>query len=193
MTELIWSFAPWIVFLLASRATSFPVAVAAGAVAALVVFGRAIRRRHVHLLDTVSLMYFVALGAVLVVAQPGHLDDWSRYAQAGSHAVLTLVVFGSILVGRPFTESYARETTPTEYWQSDRFRAVNRRISNAWGLAFLVGTASLVLAGSVDVRQVLLRIVVPFGALVLAYKYTQTQIAAQDHTAALEERPSVRP
>ena len=42
-------------------------------------------------------------------------------------------------------------------------------------MAFLVGTVSLFVAGSVDYRQALLRVVIPFGALALAYKYTQSQ------------------
>lgn len=175
MTDLIWSFAPWLVFLLAARVTSLYGAVAAGAVAAVVVLIRAIGRKRVHMLDVASTVYFVALGAALIVVHPGHLDYWARYAQAGSHIALTLLVFGSILVGRPFTESYARETTPESVWRTDRFHALNRQISAVWGLAFLVGTVSLIAAGSVDSRQVLLRIIVPFGALYYAYVYTQKQ------------------
>jgi hypothetical protein len=43
------------------------------------------------------------------------------------------------------------------------------------GLAFLVGTVSLIAAGSVDSRQGLLRIFVPFGTLYYAYVFTQKQ------------------
>ena len=53
------------------------------------------------------------------------------------------------------------------------FRAVNRTISLVWGLAFLVGTVSLIVAGSVTGRPFLLRILIPFGALAWAYSYTQ--------------------
>jgi hypothetical protein len=175
MTDLIWSFAPWLVFLLATRVTSFYGAVAAGVVAAVIVLGRAASRRRVHLLDVASVVYFAALAAVLIVVHPGHLDTWARYAQAGSHTALTAIVFGSILIGHPFTESYARETTPRELWHTAGFKAVNRRISAVWGLAFLVGTVSLIIAGSVDYRQVLLRVIVPFGSLFLAFRYTQSQ------------------
>jgi hypothetical protein len=175
MTDLIWSFAPWLVFLLANRVTNFYGAVGAGLGVAIIVLGRAVARHRVHMLDVASPVYFLLLGAVLVAVQPGHLDTWSRYAQAGAHAALTLLVFGSIFLGHPFTESYARESTPSEIWHTERFHATNRRISTVWGLAFLVGTASLIVAGSVDARQILLRIVVPFGALVLAYKYTMNQ------------------
>jgi hypothetical protein len=90
---------------------------------------------------------------------------------------LTVLVFGSILLGHPFTESYARQTTPRQFWNTTEFRQANRVISAVWGLAFLVGTVSLLIAGATDYRQALLRVVVPFGSLVLAYKYTQARVA----------------
>jgi hypothetical protein len=122
-----------------------------------------------------STVYFVALGATLVVIRPGHLDFWARYTQAGSHIALMLLVFGSILIGRPFTEAYARDTVPESVWHTDRFHSLNRQVSAVWGLAFLVGTISLIAAGSVDSRQVLLRVIVPFGSLYYAYIFTQKQ------------------
>jgi hypothetical protein len=179
MTDLIWSFAPWMAFLLANRVTSFYGAVVAAVIAAGVVLARAIARRRLHLLDLASMVYFLALGAVLVAVHPGHIDLWARYAQAGSHTALTVIVFGSVLIGHPFTESYARLSTPETLWHTAQFHAINRRISAIWGLAFLVGTVSLFVAGSVDYRQVLLRVVIPFGSLAWAYKYTQSQTDKQ--------------
>src|ERR1035441_8380683 len=105
MTDLIWSFSPWLAFLLATRVPSLCGAVVAGVVVAVIVTGRAIARRRLHLLDVAGLCYFIGLGAILVTIHPAGLDYWSRYAQAGSHAALTLIVFGSILIGPPFTES----------------------------------------------------------------------------------------
>jgi hypothetical protein len=183
MTDLIWSFAPWIVFLLANRVTSFYGAIVAALATAGVVLARAIGRRRLHLLDLASLGYFLALGALLVTVHPGHIDFWARYAQAGSHTALTVIVFASILIGHPFTESYARQTTPKAVWHTAQFHAINRRISAVWGLAFLVGTVSLYVAGSVDYRQVLLRVIIPFGSLAWAYKYTQAQQDRQAVTA----------
>ena len=58
-----------------------------------------------------------------------------------------------------------------------------------WGLAFLAGTVSLIIAGSVDYRHVLLRIIVPFGALYLAYQYTQKQ-AQQTPSASPVTEPA---
>jgi hypothetical protein len=179
MTELIWSFAPWLTFLLATRVTSFYGAVAVGVAAAVVVVIRAVRRHRLHLLDVAGLVYFAGLGVILLAVHPAHVGTWARYAQAGSHTALTLIVFGSILVGHPFTEAYARERTPEALWSTAGFHAVNRRISAVWGLAFLVGTFSLILAGAVGSTPVLLRVIIPFGALVAAFKYTQSQTQGQ--------------
>ena len=173
MTDLIWSFSPWMTFLFATRFTNLWGGLAAGGLVALIVFGRAVSGQKVHLLDGASLAYFGVLAAALALIQPGDLDTWGRYAQAGSHGLLTVLVFGSVLIGRPFTESYAREKTATAAWHTPGFHAFNRDISLVWGLAFLVGTVSLVLAGAIDHAQMVLRMVVPFGALLYAFKYTQ--------------------
>jgi len=71
-------------------------------------------------------------------------------------------------------------------WQSSRFHELNRRLSAVWGLAFLLGTISLVIAGSQDSRQFILRLAVPFGALLLALLYSQKQasLSAGEASAA---------
>jgi hypothetical protein len=179
VTDLIWSFSPWLLFLLATRFTSFSGAVALGLVASLVVAARAFGHHRFHLLDGASVLYFTGLGLALEIVHPTSVIYWSRYAQAGAHAFLTLIVLGSVLIGHPFTESYARETTPKEVWSTPQFRAINRTISLVWGLAFLVGTVSLIVAGSVTGRPFLLRILIPFGALAWAYSYTQRVVTAR--------------
>jgi hypothetical protein len=180
MTELIWSFAPWTVFLLTARLTNVGVAIAAGAVAAVIVLARAVAKGHVHLLDVTSLAYFVGLGALVAITRPADLDHWAAYAQAGSHLVLMTIVWGSVLIGRPFTEAYARETTPPEYWHTSAFHQTNMRISAAWGAAFVIGFVSLVLAATTDALPFVLRIAVPFGSLYLAYQFTDKQRHAAD-------------
>jgi hypothetical protein len=67
-------------------------------------------------------------------------------------------VLGSVAIGHPFTESCASETTPKEVRGTPQFRAVDRTISLVWGLAFSVGTISLIVAGSVTGRPFPLRV-----------------------------------
>jgi hypothetical protein len=178
MTDLIWSFSPWVAFLLGVRIGDVYWGAGVGVVVAAVVLIRAFSRHRVHLFDVVGVVYFGGMLVLLAVIRPGDVDTWGRYAQAVAHGSLTVLVFGSILINRPFTEPYAREQVPAEHWDDPDFHAVNRKISAVWGLAFLVGTISLIAAGSTDNRQLLLRIVVPFGALILAYRYTDQASAA---------------
>ena len=83
MNDLIWSFAPWLVFLAATRFGSIYAAAVLGTAAAVIVLGRAVVRRSVHMLDGFSVVYFVALSAVLMVVRPGHLDDKKIRRQRG--------------------------------------------------------------------------------------------------------------
>ena len=79
MIDLAWSFAPWIIFALAAKSTSYPAAVIGAIVVAAVVIGRAIARHHVHLLDVASSACFVVLGAITLPV-PGSAADWTRAA-----------------------------------------------------------------------------------------------------------------
>jgi hypothetical protein len=190
MTELIWSFAPWAAFLMVVRVGNVYWGAGVAAVAAIIVLARALGRHKAHLFDYVGVVYFVGMLALLAIIQPGDVSTWGRYAQAVAHGSLTVIVFLSVLVGRPFTEGYARDQAPREAWGSPHFRAFNRKISLFWGLAFLVGTISLVFAGSTDSRQILLRVIVPFGALAYAFTYTQRQAALAKGERPAQPSPS---
>jgi hypothetical protein len=183
MSELIWSFAPWLLFIMAVRVSNVYVAAGVAGVAAIVVLVRAATRGKAHLFDVVGVVYFVGLLTLLAIIHPSDISTWGRYAQAVAHGSLTVIVFGSVLIGHPFTESYAREKAPREIWNTPHFHALNRKISLVWGLAFIVGTLSLVFAGATDSRQVLLRVIVPFGALGYAYTVTGRLTAQARHAA----------
>jgi hypothetical protein len=188
MSEMIWSFAPWGAFLLGVRVGNVYWGAGVGAIFAIVVLARALSRHKAHLFDYVGVVYFVGLLVLLAIIAPHDISTWGRYAQAVAHGSLCVIVFASVVVDRPFTEAYAREQAPKEIWNSPGFRAFNRKISAMWGLAFLVGTASLVLAGSTDSRQFLLRLIVPFGALAAAYTYSEREAASAHghHPPAVE-------
>ena len=175
MKNLIWSFSPWVAFLLGVRVGGVYWGAGIGLAVSLVVLVRALRGHSVHLFDVIGVVYFGGLLALLAAIHPSDIATWGRYAQAVAHGSLTLIVFGSILIGKPFTESYAREKAPESVWKTARFHELNKKLSSVWGLAFLVGTISLIVAGSQDSRQFILRLAVPFGALLLALLYTQKE------------------
>jgi hypothetical protein len=178
VTGLIWSFAPWVAFLLGVRIEDVYWGAGAGLLVGVVVFGRAMALHKVHLFDIIGVVYFGGMLVLLGALHPHDIDTWGRYAQAVAHGSLTVIVFASILVNRPFTEPYAREQVPERFWAEPEFKALNRKLSLVFGLAFLVGTASLIAAGATGDLQFLLRIVVPFGALFLALTFAQKQGAA---------------
>jgi hypothetical protein len=194
VTDMIWSFAPWVVFLTGVRVGNVYVGAGAGAVVAIVVLARSLSLNKAHLFDYVGVVYFVGLLSLLAALHPSDIGTWGRYAQPVAHGSLCVIVFASVLVNRPFTEAYAREQAPKEIWNSPAFRALNRKISTVWGFAFLLGTISMILAGSTDSRQFLLRVIVPFGALGAAYTYSHREGAAAakaHHAGSATEVPPV--
>jgi hypothetical protein len=194
MTDMIWSFAPWMVFLAGVRVGNVYWGAGLGAVVAIVVLARALSRHKAHLFDYVGVVYFIGMLVLLAILEPHNIDTWGRYAQAVAHGSLCVIVFASVLINRPFTEGYAREQAPKEIWNSPAFHAFNRKISAVWGLAFLLGTVSMVLAGATDSRQILLRVIIPFGALAAAFTYSEREGAAakEPQTAAAAGGPEKR-
>jgi hypothetical protein len=188
MNEMIWSFSPWGAFLLAVRLGNVYWGAGVGAIFAIVVLARAASHHKAHLFDYVGAVYFIGLLVLLAIIDPHNLTTWGRYAQAVAHGSLCVIVFASVLIDRPFTEAYAKEQAPKQIWNSPGFRAFNRRISTVWGFAFLTGTVSLILAGATDSRQLLLRLIVPFGALAAAYTYSEREASSShgDHSPKVE-------
>ena len=56
--------------------------------------------------------------------------------------MLFLLVFATVVVRRPFTLQYAKESTPEEYWHTPQFLHVNYVISWVWVAAFFIEAAS---------------------------------------------------
>jgi hypothetical protein len=112
MKNLMWSFSPWVAFLLGVRVGGVYWGAAIGLAVALVVLVRAITRHSTHMFDVIGTVYFGGLLVLLAAIHPSDIATWGRYAQAVAHGSLTLIVFGSILVGKPFTEPYGREQAP---------------------------------------------------------------------------------
>ena len=188
MIDLVFSFLPWVVFTSVGHLASFTGALVLAIAAGLIVFARAKRRGSVHLLDLASIGYFGILLAAVAVIQPTNFDTWIEYTQAGSYAALTVIVFGSILIRRPFTISYAKETTPEAFWDTDLFLKINNDISARWGFAFLIGALSMAIHANSDAFPVVLQ-AMPYVAMYLAYRYTQ-QAGGDDATEPGTDAPS---
>jgi hypothetical protein len=134
---LLLSFAPWIVLKiivhlpLADPLTMLRAAVVAATLACLWQV-KTDKTRSILLWGSCAFFAFVF---VFVVLRP---NAWViRNMGLLSQAILCLITFGSLLVGRPFTMAYAKLHVPRELWDSPRFLRKNQIITGAWGGYFL--------------------------------------------------------
>jgi hypothetical protein len=196
MTKVLVGFVPWIVFsLVATRAG--PGAVGAAAVLAfLVAVGLIVRSltqgRSPKVLEVSGAVVFLVL-AVLAGFFPGLDPVLADYGRAIAAAVLAVVIF-LLLPVMPFTEQYARETVPRQYWHTAEFRSINRRISAAWGGVVAVMAVGHALAGAIEVPDqgvgllhrpvdLLFNWIVPGLLVWWAARYTQRVSAAPTPSA----------
>jgi hypothetical protein len=183
---LVTGFMPWIVFSVVSQRLAAD-AVAWSALLATAMAVVAVlrdRRRHgPQILDLGSLVLFAVIAVTGFVGGAGvdrWLFEWGRPLVGvvlGLYLLLTVPVL-------PFTAEYARQTTPREYWDSPTFTRINRVLSAAWGVAFMVTGAASVLATALDARatgtssshlaDLLLNWVVPIAVLWTMVRFTAT-------------------
>lgn len=145
--QILLGFLPWVVFSAISTRVG-PGAVGMAALLALVVaavfVARSVgRRKSPKLLEITAVVTFAVIGTWALV-EPASDDSLAWYGRGLAAIVLAVVIAVSLAV-RPFTEQYARESVPRQYWDSPRFHAVNRKISAAWaGAVAVMGVAHLI-------------------------------------------------
>jgi hypothetical protein len=141
-------FIPWIVFSLFATRTGTGTVATAGflgcAVAVLFIIRDARRGESPKVLEVTGAIAFAAI-AIASLVDPRADAFLATYGRSLATWTLAIVIF-AMLPFMPFTEQYARESVPREYWHTPRFRSINRRISAAWGVAIAVMAASHLLA-----------------------------------------------
>jgi hypothetical protein len=171
---LILAFLPLIVFSLLARFLPHGYIGIAGLAAALIAL-IAIATGHPvwppKILNACSLALFTliaVLGFTLGKADDRWLATWGG---AGVGLILGLIILALVPV-MPFTEQFARETTPQAYWSSPTFKKINRVLSTAWGAAIFGVGLSRVAAAAINghttrrLPELLLGLVIP-GVIVL--------------------------
>jgi hypothetical protein len=149
--KIFLSLVPWLVFsfMINRRGEDFAGYAAVIATALAIVFLVRDRDTGVKVIDVAGVVTFAVL-AVACFAGGVDTERWvADYGRGTSTAVLAVIMLVSA-VTVPFTEQYARQSVPKAYWHSPLFRAINRKISAAWGLAILVMAGSHLLAGFLD-------------------------------------------
>jgi hypothetical protein len=146
---LILTFLPLIVFSVLARFlphSYIGVAGLAGVVIALIAIATSHPIWPPKIINTCSLVLF-ALIAVLGFTLGSHDDRWlATWGGAGMPLIIGLIILVLVPV-MPFTEQFARETTPQAYWSSPTFKKINRVLSAGWGAAiFAVGVSRIAAA-----------------------------------------------
>jgi hypothetical protein len=195
---LIVAFLPLIVFSLLSKVLpSGDIGVAALVAAALAAIAMVTPRPSwpPKILNATSLVLFAVLAAVGFAGSAG-TDKWeATWAGAGVGLVMGAVILLLVPL-MPFTEQFARESTPQAYWSSPTFKQINRVLSVGWGAAILACGVSRVLAAVIDehtashaLPQILLGTVVPVAIIIYMLKFTRSYPDRVAHSEASHAHP----
>jgi hypothetical protein len=192
--------APWFVFaLLANRTFDRAVAVAALVamlIASVEVVRSLARRKTPKILEGTAVFVFAAIAVIGFFGSVETDRFLADYGQPIASLILAGVIF-VLLPVMPFTEQYARESVPQQYWHLPLFRSINRRISAVWGFAIAAIGLSQVLATLLEHHgldshhtwELVLNWVVPIVAITWAVKYTKQQSKSADDKAPDEADP----
>jgi hypothetical protein len=167
------AFVPWILFSLIAQHDTLKAAAVVALLAAALIAAPAALRGRVRILELGAVIAFVGFTVVAFAVDPSTTHWVARYARAIAALLLALIAFSSLLFV-PFTEQYARESVPREFWSTPRFKEINRRLTVLWGSVFLVMTVSHIVAGAIDTRRgnTIFNWVIPVVLIIWAVKRT---------------------
>ena len=145
------------------------------------------------ILNATSLVLFSVL-AVLGFTSGSGTDHWlATWTGAGVGLVMGLVILVLIPV-IPFTEQFARQSTPRAYWGSPTFKKINRVLSAAWGVALIAAGLSRVAAATIErqgshrLPDLLLGTIVPIVIVLYMLKFSKSY---PDRVAHAQGAPSL--
>lgn len=191
-------FVPWIVFSVVAGPSTWAWAALAALACALVLSVPDWRRsRSISILDAAALAFFAVLVVLALVLPRATLQPIEDRAQLISSVVIALVALGSLAIGRPFTEFYAKKQAPPEVWNTPTFMKVNRVLTGLWGGVFVLNALCDAAVAYLGASPDVFNWVVPIVAIVVAVKITgwyPEHAAAQARSAhGAHEAPSQNP
>ncbi len=168
--------APWVLMGVVSGPGRFEEAASAALGLALLTLWVGSRRGvPVHLLEVFTVVYFGVL-AVLGLVAPERTIEWLElWAGELSNIALAAFAIVTLLIRRPFTLAYAKDTTPREHWDSPLFLRINYMISAVWAGAFLVSAIVGAYGDAVlrDNDNFWTAWIVPLAAVIFAGAFTE--------------------
>jgi hypothetical protein len=175
---------PWIIFtVLAAHATLKLGSLVALAAAVLIAIP-GIRKGNPKSLEVGAIITFIGFVVVAFLADSATAHWVARYARGIAALILAGIAFGSLLFV-PFTEQYAREQVPEQYWGSPQFKQINRKLTTLWGFVFIAMVPFHIIAGAVNTKpaMIICNWVIPIGLVIWGIKRTSS-ISDSDSQAA---------
>jgi peptidoglycan/LPS O-acetylase OafA/YrhL len=167
-------FAPWIIYWVVADGPSTWMFGAICAVIAALILGVSAGRGGPRLLEVVTIVFFVAVTIVGMVAGAEDRDWMDTYATTLSSGVLAAMALGS-LAFVPFTAQYAPESAPQRDWEKAAFRRTNRVLTLMWALVFaliaVLGYVAAKTPATTDWTKAVIPVVVIVGAIGMTQIY----------------------
>jgi hypothetical protein len=167
------AFVPWVVFTLVAQHSTLKLAAVGALLASVMIAARSARAGGAKLLELGAVLAFVAFTVVAFTADPSTAAFVDRYARAIAAGLLATIALGSLLVV-PFTEQYAHETVPRQFWSSPQFKQINRQLTTMWGWVFAAMVPAHVIAGALDTHRanLIFNWAIPIALVIWAAKRT---------------------
>jgi hypothetical protein len=146
---------PWIIFTVLAAHATLKIGSVVALVAAVVIAIPGIRSGHPKSLEVGAIITFIGFVVVAFVADSATAHWVARYARGIAALILAAIAFGSLLFV-PFTEQYAREQVPEQYWGSPQFKAINRKLTALWGFVFIAMVPFHIIAGAINTRPAII-------------------------------------
>jgi len=135
--KLLLAFSPWIAFWIISGGHSMVRLQIGICVATVLVAVMGVTKLHRGAILWAGVIFF----AFALVSVVWFKDEWVIHRlgilASGTLFIATLL---SVVLGQPFTESYAREHVPREFWDSPPFIRGCYTVTGVWGFIFLANT-----------------------------------------------------
>jgi len=183
-------FIPWIIFWVVASPSTWKWAALAALIAAVVLtVPDAAQAGGLKLLDVGTIAFFALVTLLAIFVDRSGLDWLEKYAQVISSGALAAIAFVS-LAFTPFTEQYARDTTPRELWNTTGFKVINRQLTLMWGVVFLLTAVSGLIAVKTHSARDFFNWILPIILIVGAFKLQGGLIAQAQ--ARSRRRPAPR-
>lgn len=168
--------APWVLMAVVNGPGRFVAAASAALGLALLTAWVGSRRGvRVHLLEAFTVVYFGVMAVLGLVASDRIIEWLQLWAGELSSSALAVFAIVTLLIRRPFTLAYAKDTTPREHWDSPLFLRINYMISAVWAGAFVVSAIAGAYGDAVlrDNDNFWTAWIVPLAALIFAGAFTK--------------------